>query len=431
MKQTYLVDQQRYPLDGAGLQEALAIAHAAKLRPRCLCTHQGVEMYVAAMGGRLFVKRMPDSGSQHAAACPSFEPPEELSGLGQVARTAIVEDIEAGTTALKLGFSLSKVAGRSSAAASAQEHDSVHTDATKLGLRALLHYLWEQAGLSAWSPAMSGKRSWGVVRRALSEAVIAKIAKGQDLAARFFVPETFSTDRQVELEQARAAKLGRVYAASGKVRELMLLVGEVKAVVPARYGFKAVVKHLPDLPFMLDDVLARRMERRFVNELALWNADQSTHLIMIATFGRGAAGMLAIEELAFMLTTTNWLPIDNVHDQQLLAALTQAGRRFRRGLRYNLTTDRPVAVAITTDTRPRPVALYIVPPDATPAYRAALATLVADSSFPAWVWQAGTSAPPALPAINRCCPEIVNLEDASESGARGAGKGTEDGCDAE
>lgn len=398
MAQTYLVEGQCYGADEQGLQEALAAAHASKARPRCLCQPGGVEMYVAAAFGRFVIKRLPDSGSQHSLTCGSFEPPEELSGLGEVARTAIIEDAEDGTTSLKLGFSLTKTEGRAAPVAGGREQDSVKSDGTKLGIRALLHYLWDQSGLTSWSPAMEGKRTWGVVQRALSQAAVAKMAKGHDLAHCLFVPETFSIERRDEIERRRAPHLARVYA-PGKSRELMVLIGEVKKVDPARFGFKVVVKHLPDLPFFMDDRLGRRMERRFENELALWNADESTHLVMIATFGRGPAGLLAIDELAFMLTTTQWLPIDNADEQNLLAVLTQAGRRFRRGMRYNLHGDRPVAVAVTVDTQPSPVAMYVVPPEASPSYRVALEALIKGSALPAWVWVVGNAMQPPLPDL--------------------------------
>jgi len=55
-------------------------------------------MYVARLGEGFIVKRMPDTGSHHAPDCPSYEPPAELSGLGQVLGSAITEDPATGET---------------------------------------------------------------------------------------------------------------------------------------------------------------------------------------------------------------------------------------------------------------------------------------------------------------------------------------------
>ncbi len=111
-----------------GFAEAIAAAHAAHQRPRCLCLVEGVEMYVARLAGTsdgFIVKRMPDTGSHHAPDCPSYEPPAESSGLGQVLGSAISEDPATGETTLKLDFPLSKMAGRSTMPAAGEASDSV------------------------------------------------------------------------------------------------------------------------------------------------------------------------------------------------------------------------------------------------------------------------------------------------------------------
>ncbi|WP_043460758.1 DUF1173 domain-containing protein [Azohydromonas australica] len=383
----------------AGFEDAISAAYAAKQRPLCLCQDPGIPMYIAAMDRHHIVKRMPNTGSQHSPDCTSFEPPAELSGFGEVAGAAIIEDTDTGAVALKLDFSLSKTVGRSAPMLAGRESHTVRTEGAKLTLRALLHYLWEEAGLNSWSPAMEGKRSWYVVRRELLAAAATKSVKGHSLGDKLFVPEPFSLEHKQEIERRRTEALAQLYAV-GRRQELMLLIGEAKSVNPARYGFKVVVKHLPDMAFNLDDQTAHRMAKRFGDELALWNADESTHLMMAATFGVGPAGMMAVNEMSCMLTSAAWLPIDGLHDQQLVCCLVREGRRFRRCLRYNLAADRPVAVAVATDTRPRPVAMYVVTPGVEDDYLTALREMAQHSEFPAWFWHAGCEPCPALPAIN-------------------------------
>ncbi len=82
----------------------LGEVYGTKNRPLCLCREPGVEMYIAKVLGQLVIKRMPDSGGNHAPACDSYEPPLQLSGLGQLIGTAIREDPESGITTLKLDF---------------------------------------------------------------------------------------------------------------------------------------------------------------------------------------------------------------------------------------------------------------------------------------------------------------------------------------
>ena len=52
--------------------------------------------------GKYVMKRMPNSGSTHRPDCAAYEPPAELSGLGEILGTAIQENIKEGTTTLNL-----------------------------------------------------------------------------------------------------------------------------------------------------------------------------------------------------------------------------------------------------------------------------------------------------------------------------------------
>lgn len=398
MNPCLLVNGSKICLGDADYESTIAVAYGAKDRPLCLCQNPGIPMYIAAVGQLHIVKRMPNTGNQHSPDCSSFEPPPELSGLAEVSGTAIVEDTDTGSVALKLDFSLSKTLGHRAAVVAGPTASSLKTDGAKLTMRGLLHYLWEEAGLNSWSPAMEGKRSWYVVRRELLAAATTKYVKGHSFSEKLFIPETYSLEHKLEIEHRRTETMASLYAV-GKRQELMVLVGEVKAVNVARYGFKVVVKHLPDMVFNLEEQLARRMKNRFKDELALWNADETTHLMMIATFGVGPAGMMAISELSFMLTSGTWLPIETLYDQQLMVNLVHDGRRFRRCLRYNLASDRPAAMFVATDTSPRPVAMYVIAPNVEKSYLTGLQELVEHSDFPAWFWWAGCELCPQLPAL--------------------------------
>jgi len=268
----YEIGGRRYGATSPGFAEAVADAHASHRRPRCMCLLEGVEMYVARLAGPsggYIVKRMPDTGSHHAPGCPSYEPPAEFSGLGQVLGSAITEDPATGETTLRLDFPLARMPGRSTMPPAGGEADSVSSSGTKLSLRGLLHYLWDQSELTRWHPGFAGKRTWATVRRHLLQAAEHKIARSDALRARLYVPEPFSIDERDAINARRLAQWRHAVAAPGKPQHLMLLIGEVKEIVPARYGFKAIVKHMPDQAFAIDEQLYRRLWRRFEPELAL------------------------------------------------------------------------------------------------------------------------------------------------------------------
>jgi len=358
-------------------------------------------MYVAQVAGQFIPKRMPGTGAQHDPGCESYAAPPELSGFGEVVGRAIQEDVDAGVTILRLGFSLSRTGRRLAPGPVTREADSVKADASKLSLQATLHYLWEEAGFHRWSDRMTGKRTWFIIRKHLLQAAENKIAKGAPLADVLYIPEVFSAERKAELMQRHLSAVNKIASGATGPRRLMLLIGEVKEFAAARSGHKLVVKHLPDQPFLLRDGLHRRMAARFERELTLWDAVAGAHLLAIATFGVGSGGVPDVEELALMVVTETWIPIEHIYDAQLVDALTRNRRRFIKGLRYNLPASRPLAATVLSDASPSPSALYIIPPGTGPDYRNSLGELVAESPLPAWIWNAGENQMPVLPPQER------------------------------
>ena len=384
--------------DQPGLDATLASAYLAKTRPHCLCVGGvGIPMYIAHVGERFIVKRMPTTGHLHAPDCASYDPPEELSGLGEVAGSAIQEDLSTGATLLRLDFALSRHGSRQTPVAPGTPTDSPRTDGQKLTLRGTLHYLWEQAELNRWTPGMEGRRSWGVVQRRLLDAAQNKFAKGDPLADMLFVAEPWSQERKEDIERRRRERLARLYTPDSRGARLMVLIGELKELKEARFGARAVIKHLPELQFNVAADLAERLERQFAKELALWRGEDESHLILVATCGLDAAGYGFLDAASVMVTDANWLPVEDRWDLELVRCLVATQRRFTKGLRYNLAADRPIANAVLADVAGGPVALFVMPPGAGAATTARLTTLVTESDLRSWVWHAGQSEMPALP----------------------------------
>ena len=163
-------------------QGALLVARRDKRKIHCACRDHGPELYVASLKDRFIVKRLPGTGYKHAPGCPSFAPPEELSGYGHVLGEAINENFDTGETTLRLDFALTK-SGTRAAPPQAEPcaKSEVAADPRKLKLSAFLHYLWQEADLVKWMPGMAGKRNWGLVRRRLLDAAAGKVAKSRDL----------------------------------------------------------------------------------------------------------------------------------------------------------------------------------------------------------------------------------------------------------
>ena len=392
---SYLIHGQRLEPEDSSFQEALAAAHASRHRPLCMCRAAGLEMYVARVGSGFVLKRMPDTGGTHAPECASYEPPPELSGLGELKGTAIVEDTTAGVTSLKLDFALSRGASRSITPAAGDGGDSVASDGSRLTMRGLLHYLWDQGELTRWQPSFAGRRSWAVVRKQLLMAAHGKVARSRPLQDQLYVPEPFTVERRDEINARRLARWSCAVGDGPRTRSLLLLVGEVKEIVPARFGYKAVIKHLPDQVFMLDESIFRRMSRRFEPELSWWGASEELHMVMMATFGvAGGALVPTIDELTLMTVNSHWLPVTDPFEQQLVDRLVREGRSFVKALRYNLAADRQIASVVLTDTRDYAVPLFVMSHDEEGEPRIAPAP-------DAWIWRPHQEPMPALPTPGR------------------------------
>ncbi|MEH0164815.1 DUF1173 family protein [Paucibacter sp. JuS9] len=353
-----------------GFAEAIAQAYSRRRRPRCLCCPDGIEMYVARLGGGYIVKRMPETGCRHAPDCASFEPPTELSGLRHLMGSAIKEDPNTGITTLRLGFSLSKRPGRAAPSKPNSLASTASSTVTKLSLRGLLHYLWDQAELTRWHPGFEGRRSWGTVRRQLRQAAEQVVTCGESLTTRLYVPEPFHVNQRDAIIERRRDIWTCFGGPSGGHQRLLLLIAEVKEIVPARQGHKAVIKHVPEVGLAMDDSLYRQLAQRFEQELELWSASDSIRMLMIATLTISAAGLPHIAELSLMTATAQWLPVETMAEQRLVEASVRNQRAFLKLLRYDLRSDaRLASLALTDRGTPAPLIFaadcgWIVPGEA-------------------------------------------------------------------
>ncbi|MBY3101294.1 DUF1173 domain-containing protein [Rhizobium laguerreae] len=384
--------------DDDAFDDLLSRAYRAKVRPHCLCCDPPVPMYIAHIGDQLIVKRMPLSGGIHGPGCPSYEPPYELSGLGPLMGSAIKLDTSAGTASLRLNFSLSKLGTTSKSGETSEAPDSVRADGKKLSLRALLHLLWHESGLTEWTARWTGKRHWWQVYHHLSEAAELMEVRGERLTDRLFIPEPFRTDDKATIEQRRAQRLADLFQASNGSKKLMVLIGEIKDFSDARNGRQVVIKHMPGFRLFLDDPAWRLLRRRFETELMLWQASDTPHLMAIMTIGGSPAGITTIHEIALMVVTEQWLPIENAFEQRLVERIARSPAKSVKGLRFNLARSQPLANATLLEASPLPCALYIVPPDAGEEFEAALNVMIdARPDLASWIWRVSDGEMPSLP----------------------------------
>lgn len=380
------INGKNYDSNDEGFQDSLKEAYIDKNRPKCLCTPTGVYMYIAKINQSYVLKRMPNTGGSHSPGCVSYEPPHELSGLGEVLGQAIQENPEDGAVSLKFDFALTKRGGRSAPVPTGKEHDSVATDGKKLTLRGLLHYLYEQAKLNYWIPKEKGP-NWYHVRKQLLRAASDKTSKKQELSKTLYIPEVFNLDIKKDIVARRNEQLSHLNSKDGS-QNLMIVIGEIKEIAKARFGYKIIAKHCPDYHLFMNDDVHKRLDKRFIKEMELWNlySDQC-HLMFICTILKTQSDIPMIQEISLMLVNKQWIPFESKYEYELIEEMIDYQRQFIKGLRYNLPTNQPLASLVAVDTSPKPTAMYIIPASESDGYAQSIELMIEESDYSSWQWE--------------------------------------------
>jgi len=396
----YLVAGRPLQAQDAAFGDALAALQTPR-RVFCMCVQPPVEMYVPFARGQHGLSCMPGTASKHAPGCSHYEPPLSISGAAAVMGSAI-ESNDVGDVTLRLDFPMSKITGKAPPSPSGLTPETAKVDPTKLTMRALLHYLWQEAGFHKWSPRMEGKRNHWVLHKYLLKAAAGKRIKAGTLSDVLVIPRPNSSqpvgaagahsavDVHVALQLACAA------TDPNGGRRLALVLGEVLHIedrsTPRRFFLRGMDKGL-----LVTDDLFKMVERAFSGQLAMWQSG-SNRLMMLATFYNDTVGNPVLSELTLMNTSLDFLPFESVFEEQMIARLVASHRRFNKGLRFNLNRKIQIATAVLTDTE-TPLAIFILNPGADEdllnvqvgeAERENLATLV---------WRAGIDSEPVLPAV--------------------------------
>ncbi len=106
-------------------------------------------------------------------------------------------------------------------------------------------------------------------------------------------------------------------------------------------------------------------------------------------------GSAEIEEISYMPVTAQWIPFDNIYENELFSKLVATKRSFSRPLRYNRAKGVSMPTVFLTDTGSSPTALYVITPgqDIEKVERESL-----ELDYAKWFWDLKESATlPPLP----------------------------------
>lgn len=410
---TYLIANVRVSGADSHLQQILARAYVDPIRPRCLCVPNGVEMYIAKYG-HFMLKRMPGTGKDHAAACESYEPDPQASGLGfHLGETVLAKGPD--QLEVRAAFALDRFDGRPIERGEPSEETSVSANRRALSILGLLHLVWDQAEFNRWTPAMTGKRHQGVIRKYLLEAAEKIELKGMRLSERLFVPEQFKAEdvNAIKSRREQAFAVMTMEGPSTKHR-LMMLIGEIKSIEKITLGYKLLIKHMPDCPLMLDAKSGGKILKKFEPLFSLRDMHEGVRLVAVLTIAMKGFADYRVDTMSIAMTTDTWIPIEDSFEKALADALVAARRRFIKPLRFDAPSSVTFPNFLLMDAALEPVSLNIVVPTANKTAQKAKHDLITGSPPGSWVWRVEES--PQLPALP---PKLASADAASDrKGAR-------------
>ena len=381
--QHYLVNNNEHVSSASpDYQEKLATAYQIKKPLNCLCKTDedgvGPLCYIAKIktqkeGVKYIIKRLPETGEQHAPTCEHYGLPETLSGKALLSKDAIVEDPNTGLTNIKISVPFSKKLGNAmsmgSGATSLNVGDKGDTttkiQAAQLNLIGLLHYILDATQLNRWSPNMMGendkvKRYYGLLYFLVMRTVAKTIAKKQSLADKFFMPQYYHPNKAEACNKAffdfkQSLRPTKTQAPMG------IFFGQYKRFEEGYNCGKLVpghVQHKNALRLSSMDVVAKLMTKHDEKfGLAQVYSDDLT-LFFIATVYY-QHGELWVDSIDFQLFTKEWMPIaDDVDAWRLNQQLIRDKRYFQVPMRFALGKDKALAQAVLTDTGKDSVPLF-------------------------------------------------------------------------
>lgn len=320
-------------------QMLLAEDYRSGRRPRCMCTQEGVEMYVGRRGSLYYLSRMPGSGFLHDPACESTEDANLLSGAGCYAPGALVET-EEGLMRIRAALD---VRGR------------IALPSPEVRIDGVMDLLLEQSNLNRTYPG-EPSRSWVQVRIRLLEAAHNFLVDNASLADRLLIPEPYDRQRPGKAEDA-----ARAFVANHQ--DTALLCAPLKELRHRGYSWHLTLKHLPGLDFWISDAAAAEIEARYGAPII---TSPPEYALCIARIKPGRqADNINVVNLSLRPTDRQYFPCGSAKEAEIAANLREGGTVFIRPLRFDSSPEVALAdYAVLSGDQAKPV--FVLTPTGNP-----------------------------------------------------------------
>ncbi|RME32354.1 MAG: DUF1173 family protein [Gammaproteobacteria bacterium] len=329
--------------------------------PLCLCQRDGVPMHIRELSrtGKLYLARMPMTGPMHRGDCPSYEP---IHGKAeeQAREAGLIEELGDGRVVFKVdvGFNIREPAAVSSPPSPAELPQMVQNPQPRLGLLAMMQFLWEQAELHHWHPKMEGRRRYKQVYDRLTEAASRILVKGVPLRQRLYIPEPFYKEQANEIMMRRLEAISRLGRSSAGKRRRFLVMGQLRELEESSENVRLRFAQAGnDLSVVMPRSAWERMLKRWGVKVPEEDSDLGLWGMFLIEHFKGAT--LHSRAAAVMQTTAHYIPVFRPAEASLAYGLVDSRRRFIKMLAIDGRPSENGPAFLLTDVAEKPVPLYI------------------------------------------------------------------------
>ncbi|MEV0934266.1 DUF1173 family protein [Streptomyces phaeochromogenes] len=314
---------------------------------QCLCQTPALRLVIrCSRAGRYHLAGWPGEGELHDPSCSFHKLATELTGRDAYSTEAIHEGDDG--VAIRFSAALTrKLSAPEPNKASTEQRDG--RARRTVGLLGLLHWLWEEAQLTAWHPRWR-RRTWWVCHARLREQIAGCSINHEELTdALYVVPpfrEEYARRNTAAFETFRIARLKR---RRGTQRRGLVL-GEIKDVRPTQYGVRYALAHHRGALFATT-ALDERLRRSYRHAFSTAADEHEARRIGLFLVELSPKGNVRVVDMAAMLVSKFYVPADSSHEVVMANALTDAGRAYVKPVRYD-GSDLVFPDFVLTDTHP-------------------------------------------------------------------------------
>lgn len=292
----------------------------------CECQSPGLRLQIRERSGKLHLAAWPGQAGDHAFHCPFYGEHERAKSV-----VGIASSVD-GRTSVQYASPMTSQAGAQ------REHKSQPKEGTAR-MWALLHHLWQGAGLNRWYPGW--RRDWGLARHLLLREASEVEIEDTTLDHILYIPRVFTDKAKAEIDQqwhGFVRSLATHCRGQSEVRSAFVL-GVVRTLTQTQYGYQVTLQqHAPSI--LIPENICRSLShrsRRGWSEAILMDGrkkDLRAKVIVMLRVEALRSGNLIAVDAVMMRTTKALIPSNSGLEDELASALQEAGSEFIRPLSF-------------------------------------------------------------------------------------------------